>query len=157
MTYQRNANFGTQTLFAADGVTPVPVSIDPFFFELTELAREQDVYVADWTDSATAFDRGVEPSTEPVFYNRSDVWNRHANAPGAFDGQQPPAERASEERARDLGDNFAFARIRRRGTGSAGAGQRPTSWSRAFGTGSNYQDAGTVAGHRRQLRAPATT
>ena len=58
VTYQRNANFTTQTLFAADGVTPVPISIDPFFFELTELAAAQDVYVADWTDSADALRPG---------------------------------------------------------------------------------------------------
>jgi hypothetical protein len=30
--YQRNANFTTRTLLRNDGVTPVPVSIDPFFF-----------------------------------------------------------------------------------------------------------------------------
>jgi len=31
VTYQRNANFGTQTLLANDNATAVPVSIDPFF------------------------------------------------------------------------------------------------------------------------------
>jgi hypothetical protein len=31
VTYQRNANFTTHTLLRNDGVTPVPVSIDPFF------------------------------------------------------------------------------------------------------------------------------
>ena len=30
--YQRNANFATHTLLRNDGVTPVPISIDPFFF-----------------------------------------------------------------------------------------------------------------------------
>jgi hypothetical protein len=29
--YQRNANFATRTLLRNDGVTPVPISIDPFF------------------------------------------------------------------------------------------------------------------------------
>jgi hypothetical protein len=33
--YQRNANFATKTLLALDGVTPVAVSIDPFFFHHT--------------------------------------------------------------------------------------------------------------------------
>jgi hypothetical protein len=140
VTYQRNANFGSQTLFAADGVTPVPVSIDPFFFELTELAREQDVYVADWTDSPTLFDRGVEPSTEPVFYNRSDVWNRHANAPGAFDGANRPQNELPKNGPGIHGRNFAFARIRRRGTGAAVTVNTHFLVSR-FGTGSNYQDA----------------
>ena len=33
--YQRNANFTSHVLLATDNVTPVPVSIDPFFFKLT--------------------------------------------------------------------------------------------------------------------------
>jgi hypothetical protein len=36
VTYQRNVNFGTKQLFRTDGVTLVNVSIDPFFFKLTE-------------------------------------------------------------------------------------------------------------------------
>jgi hypothetical protein len=32
--YQRNANFATKTLLALDNQTPVPVSIDPFFFKV---------------------------------------------------------------------------------------------------------------------------
>ena len=34
--YQRNANFATQRLLKLDGVTPVPASVDPFFFRITE-------------------------------------------------------------------------------------------------------------------------
>ena len=34
--YQRNADFVTQTLLALDNVTPVAVSIDPFFFHVSE-------------------------------------------------------------------------------------------------------------------------
>jgi hypothetical protein len=34
VSYQRNADFTTKTLFANDGVTTVPVSIDPFFFRV---------------------------------------------------------------------------------------------------------------------------
>ena len=33
--YQRNANFTTQTLLNVDNATPVPISIDPFFFSVT--------------------------------------------------------------------------------------------------------------------------
>lgn len=36
VTYQRNANFATNQLFRIDGVTPVAVSIDPFFFRIVE-------------------------------------------------------------------------------------------------------------------------
>jgi hypothetical protein len=35
VTYQRNANWATKTLLSTDGVTHVPISIDPFFFEWT--------------------------------------------------------------------------------------------------------------------------
>jgi hypothetical protein len=35
VVFQRNANFTTHTLLAVDDVTPVPVSIDPFFFKAT--------------------------------------------------------------------------------------------------------------------------
>jgi hypothetical protein len=35
IAYQRNVNWATQTLLGNDGVTPVPTSIDPFYFKLT--------------------------------------------------------------------------------------------------------------------------
>jgi hypothetical protein len=35
--YQRNANFTTHTLLNVDNKTPVAASIDPFFFEITDL------------------------------------------------------------------------------------------------------------------------
>jgi len=35
VTYQRNANFGTHTLFDMNN-KPVDVSIDPFFFKVLE-------------------------------------------------------------------------------------------------------------------------
>ena len=35
VTYQRNANFTTHSLLGVNGTTPVPVSIDPFFFKVT--------------------------------------------------------------------------------------------------------------------------
>ena len=36
VTYQRNADFTTRRLLDTDGTTPVAVSIDPFFFKITE-------------------------------------------------------------------------------------------------------------------------
>jgi hypothetical protein len=38
VTYQRQANWTTKTLLNTDGVTPVAVSIDPFFFHYNELS-----------------------------------------------------------------------------------------------------------------------
>lgn len=143
VTYQRNANFAAGTLLDVDGVTPVNASIDPFFFCLTELDANADVYVADWTDGATEFDRGVEPSTEPLFYTRSDVWTRLTDDPGAFDAANRPVNEPPRNGPGALGDNFAFARVRRRGTGSAQAVSAHFLVSR-FGTGSNYADAGTA-------------
>jgi len=35
VVYQRNANFNTNTLLDVDNVTPVSISIDPFFFKVT--------------------------------------------------------------------------------------------------------------------------
>lgn len=43
VTYQRNANWTTNTLLSTDGVTPVAVSIDPFFFYWTELILPRGV------------------------------------------------------------------------------------------------------------------
>jgi hypothetical protein len=39
VTYQRNANFTTQTLLNLDNITSVPVSIDPFFFSIAPSPR----------------------------------------------------------------------------------------------------------------------
>src|SRR6185295_6010746 len=80
-TYQRSVNFTTHQLLNSAGGA-VPVSIDPFFFEATELTTGNDFYVRDWTNSPTSGDNGAEPSTDPIFYNRSDVWNRRGTLPG---------------------------------------------------------------------------
>ena len=82
VTFLRNHNFGTQTLLDLDGVTPVPISIDPFFFKVGDVEESSDLYVRDWTDSPTSHDNGVEPSSNPWFYVNPDVWNRRSNAPG---------------------------------------------------------------------------
>jgi hypothetical protein len=39
VTYQRNANFATKTLLNTDNITPVAVSIDPFFFSIAPTPR----------------------------------------------------------------------------------------------------------------------
>lgn len=139
VTYQRNANFTTGTLFAVDGVTPVAISIDPFYFRVTEVEPRQDFYVRDWTASPASGDTGVEPSTDPVFYARSDVWNRRGTLPGPFPNDQPSNEPAGNGIG-PFGDNWAFTRIRRNATGVAQTVRAHFLVSR-FGTGSNYQDA----------------
>jgi hypothetical protein len=42
VTYQRNADFNAHTLLGLDGVTPVAVSIDPFFFTVTDDDDDDD-------------------------------------------------------------------------------------------------------------------
>jgi len=45
--YQRNANFVTKTLLATDNVTPVAVSIDPFFFKVEAGTGKVTTSIAD--------------------------------------------------------------------------------------------------------------
>lgn len=142
VTYLRNADWPTQRLLANDGVTTVTPSIDAFFLRWREVESDRDFYVRDWTDSPTAGDDGVEPSTHPVFYTTSDVWNRRGTLPGSFPNDQP-ANEAAGNGAGNVGDNWAFARIRRRAAATSGAAVPVTAHLLVskLGTGSNYVDA----------------
>jgi hypothetical protein len=68
-----------------------------------------DFYVRDW-NAAPNFDNGAQPSTNPVFWATSDVWNQASNSPEAAgpDGSVlgDPADRTAP--------NFAFAQVSRR-------------------------------------------
>ncbi len=140
--YRRNANFITHTLLNTDNTTQVNVSIDPFFVRSIQLAANADFYVSDWTDNPASYDRGLEPSTHPVFYATSDVWNRRSNAPGGFNANNQP--RSQDPQMVTAGKNYAFARIRRNASGAAATVTAHFLVSE-FGTGSNYQNAGTTA------------
>jgi len=142
VTFQRNADFATQTLRNVAGTATVAVSIDPFFFRVRQIALDQDFYVRDWTDSASSADPGLEPSTHPHFYVNSDVWNRRSNAPGGFNANDQP--QSEDPQMSSLGDNFAFARVHRKASGPAQTVNLHFLYSE-FGTGSNYIDAGTGA------------
>jgi hypothetical protein len=68
-----------------------------------------DFYVRDW-NASPAFDNGAQPSTNPIFWATSDVWNQSTNTPTApgSDGSvvgDPPSR---------VGSNFAYAQISRR-------------------------------------------
>jgi len=140
VVYQRNANFATHALLDLAN-NPVPVSIDPFFVKYTTVSASDDFYVRDWTDSAASGDNGVEPSTHPVFYATSDVWNRRGTLPGTFVDDQPANEDAGNG-AGNLGDNWAFARIRRNAPAASGAQTVIAHFLVSkFGTGSNYVDS----------------
>lgn len=139
VTYQRNANFATNTLLDTDNVTPVEVSIDPFFVRYTDVAIADDFYVRDWTDGPASGDTGLEPSTHPIFYATSDVWNRRGTLPGPFPNDQPSNEDAGNG-AGSIGDNWAFARIRRNAPGIASTVVTAHFLISKLGTGSNYVD-----------------
>jgi hypothetical protein len=116
VSYQRNHDFPSKRLFAFDGVTEVVPSIDPFFFRITQIdeVTGSDFYVRDWTDSAAVHDTGLEPSTNPVFYATSDVWNQRSNAAPSFVNDQPQNEDPQNDAT-----NFAFCRVSRSTSGVA--------------------------------------
>ena len=143
VTYQRNANFSSNTLLHTDNTTTVGVSIDPFMVHYTDVAVADDFYVRDWTDSPTSGDTGVEPSTHPVFYATSDVWNRRGTLPGSFPNDQPSSEPAGNGTG-NIGDNWAFARIRRNAAGTGSKTVTAHFLVSKLGVGSNYVDAGTM-------------
>ena len=145
VVYLRNADWANQRLLGNDGVTMVANSIDPFYFRFTDTEPHQDFYVRDWTDSPTSGDNGVEPSTHPAFWATPDVWNRRGTAPArsrtTSRTTNPPATAW-----RRVGENWAFARIRRRAAAPAGG---PVTVTAHFlvsklGTGSNFADASSA-------------
>jgi hypothetical protein len=139
VTYQRNVDWTAQTLRNLANTGTVAVSIDPFFFKVVELSPADDFYVRDWTDNPTSGDTGLEPSTHPVFYTTSDVWNRRGTLPGTFVNDQPPSEPAGNG-AGIIGDNWAFARIRRNAVSVGNQTVTAHFLVSKFGTGSSYVD-----------------
>jgi hypothetical protein len=116
--YRRNVDWNGHILKNNNMMGPVQISIDPFFVHVAEQDPGDDFYVRDWTDDPATGDNGAEPSTRTVFYKTSDVWNRRSIDPGMFPNDRPDNEDAGNG---DLlkGDNWAFARIRRKAGGSA--------------------------------------
>jgi hypothetical protein len=142
VVFQRFADWGTHTLYAdAAHTTPVGLSMDPYFFEIDGVAQNLDIYVRDWTADPTHGDSGVEPSTNPVFYATSDVWNQRSSTPKPFVNDQPQNDDAGNG-AGSIGDNWAYARVRRNVTGPALSVTAHFLVSK-FGTGSNFADSST--------------
>ena len=141
VAYQRNHDFAAKKLFALDGVTVVNPSIDPFFFKVPGLQSPtgSDFYVRDWTNSAATHDTGLEPSTNPVFYATSDVWNQRTNAAPSFVSDQP-----QNQDPQNAATNFAFARISRNAIGAAET-VNVEFLVAEFGTGSPYASVATTS------------
>jgi hypothetical protein len=144
VTYQRNADFTTKKLRNVANTADVNVSIDPFYFQVTGIAPSDDLYVRDWTDGPGNGDTGLEPSTHSVFYLTSDVWNRRGTLPGPFPNDQPDSEPVGNG-AGAVGDNFAFARVRRNELPAGGSKTVTAHFLVSkLGTGSNYADSGSI-------------
>jgi hypothetical protein len=145
VNYLRNADWTTQQLRNTTNTANVNVSIDPFFFRVEPVAPANDFYARDWTDSAVSGDTGLEPSTHPVFYATSDVWNRRGTLTGEPFVNDQPANEPAGNGVGNIGDNWAFARIRRNALPAAGSKTVTAHFLVSkLGTGSSYVDAGSM-------------
>jgi hypothetical protein len=76
-----------------------------------------DFFVRDWTANASSHDGGEQPSTNPVFWSTSDIWNQSTNVAAAF----PAADWILGDPPSRVGSNFAFARVSRRAAAASTA------------------------------------
>ena len=142
VTYQRYADLTTAHQLYADAAHTMTVaaSVDPFFFSAVNVPAAEDYYVRDWTDSPTSHDNGEEPSTNPVWWTTSDVWNRLTNTAGAFNANDQPAHQVAQDAI--SGHNYAFVRIHRKAAAATGSPAEQVSASFMFadyGLGVPYQ------------------
>jgi hypothetical protein len=148
VVFQRNHNFATHTLTDLAS-NPVAASVDPFFFHVSDVTPSTDFYVRDWSDSPTVHDNGQEPSSNPVFYLNSDVWNRRENIAGGFDlGTDRPNHEDPQDAV--VGPNFAFVRVNRN---APAAGGSPVLVTAAF----LYADFGLGTSYVAAAASPAPT
>ena len=72
ITYQRNADMTTHKLFGNDGVTQVPISIDPFFFSVITqdciVTTDRDTYGKDDIDAMIFLNGGNPAIVDAAFY-----------------------------------------------------------------------------------------
>jgi hypothetical protein len=145
VTYRRNANWATHQLRNVTDTANVAASIDPFFFRVEPVAPADDFYVRDWTDNVGIGDTGLEPSTHPVFFSTSDVWNRRGTLTGEPFTLDQPANEDAGNGDLDIGDNWAFARVRRNALPPSGSKTVTAHFLVSkLGTGSSYVDAGSA-------------
>lgn len=108
----------------------------------------EEVYVRDYTLSATIFDRGAEPSTQTVIWETGDVWNRQADAPGPLSATTAPASELARRSANPAVVNYAFVRVSRRVGASPTAPALPVTarfFYADYGAGLNFVAAGPTA------------
>jgi hypothetical protein len=87
-----------------------------------------DFFVRDWNASPN-FDNGAQPSTNPVFWATSDVWNQSTNTPAS---PGPDGSVVGDPPSR-AGSNFAYARVFRRAPAMSTAPDAPVTVHFFFG------------------------
>jgi hypothetical protein len=142
ISYLRNHSAATPPVLEKADNTPVGLSIDPIFFRTTEIAADADVYVRDWTDSASVHDHGLEPSARANFFSTSDVWNERLDDPAGFNASDQPLSHDPQPMA--VGHNWAFSRVSREATGTMQHVTLDYLFSDG-GVGVNFVDAGMTS------------
>jgi hypothetical protein len=124
---------------APSDLPPAPNNNLKAYVVITDLPS--DFFVRDWTNGAADHDNGQEPSTNPIFYASSDVWNQSGSAPEPLVNDwvlgDPPVRTSSD---------FAFARISRRAPAASTAASVSVSVDflmADFGLGVPFVDLGT--------------
>ncbi|MBV9603277.1 MAG: carboxypeptidase regulatory-like domain-containing protein [Chloroflexi bacterium] len=91
IAYQRNANFATHTLLNVDDATPVPISIDPFFFTVTDLPANvitglvTDTSAQPMVDATILVDGPGGGTSVQLSTDSSGRYTTPILAPGAYD------------------------------------------------------------------------
>ena len=145
VTYLRNADFPNQRLLGNDGVTVRASSIDPFYVFFSDVEPP--------TTSSCATGPTARRASTPASSHRSGPRSGRRPMSGTGAARRParspndqPANEPAGNGVGNVGDNWAFARIRRRAADPAGASVTATAHFLVspLGTGSNFLDASSV-------------
>jgi hypothetical protein len=93
VTYQRAANWTTQTLLSTDNATPVSPSIDPFFFHWTGVSHETNFAVSPapgWTEVFWVRPDGMVFTNAKIPGFNGGQWNNPINDVAAAAGSADP-------------------------------------------------------------------
>jgi hypothetical protein len=115
--YNGNGAIAGRWYVAWASVVPPPAVVAPgpgINVYADALVQPSDFFVRDWTVSASDHDTGPEPSTNPVFYQTSDVWSQQTVSPPNAPVNDWVQGDLARKGASTAGDNWAFVRVSRR-------------------------------------------
>jgi len=108
-----------------------------------------EMFVRDYTLSATSFDNGAEPSTQTVIWETGDVWSRQTDNSGPLTLTTAPTSDPALRSANPTVVNYAFVRVSRRAPAAATLTDNTLVTANFFyadyGAGLNFVPAGTAA------------